>query len=83
MPQPPLIPNLASGIVLGMGTSGTTIGGPTGPLQTVIENNGEGGLYIYNSTNNLVLNNSITSNRLVGVYAVGVCTGTLLQGNSV
>ena len=41
------------------------------------------GLYINNSTKNLVLNNSITLNRLVGVYAVGVCTGTLLKGNTV
>jgi parallel beta-helix repeat protein len=77
------IPNLAGGIVLGMGTTNTTIGGPTGPLQTVIQDNLGPGLYIYNSTGNLVLNNSITLNRLVGVYAVGVCTGTLLKGNTI
>ena len=60
-----------------MGTSGTTIGGPTGPLQTVIQDNIGPGLYINNSTKNIVLNNSITLNRLVGVYAVGMCTGTV------
>jgi parallel beta-helix repeat protein len=77
------IPNLAGGILLGAGTSGTTIGGPTFPLETSIQNNGGPGLYINNSTKNLVLNNSITLNSLVGVYAVGVCTGTLLKGNTV
>jgi len=77
------IPNLAGGVLLDMGTSGTTIGGPTAPLQTVIQDNFGLGLYIYDSTENLVLNNSITLNRLVGVYAVGVCTGTLLKGNTV
>ena len=77
------IPNTTGGILLGMGTSGTTIGGPTFPLETSIQNNGGPGLYINNSTKNLVLNNSITLNSLVGVYAVGVCTGTLLKGNTV
>jgi len=79
----PSIPNLTGGILLGMGTSGTTIGGPTGPLQTVIQNNSGPGLYIYSSTKNLVLNNSITFNSLVGVYAVGPCTGTSIDGNTV
>jgi parallel beta-helix repeat protein len=77
------VPNLAGGILLNMGTTGTTIGGPTIPLQTVMQDNRGPGIYINNSTNNLVLNNSITLNRLVGVYAVGVCTGTLLRGNTV
>jgi parallel beta-helix repeat protein len=77
------VPNLAGGILLNMGTTGTTVGGPTIPLQTVMQDNRGPGIYINNSTNNLVLNNSITLNRLVGVYAVGVCTGTLLRGNTV
>ncbi len=79
----PVIPNLGGGIQLGAGTSGTTIGGPTGPLQTVIENNSGAGLYIYNSTANHVSNNSITLNKSVGIYAVGVCTGTSINGNTV
>jgi trimeric autotransporter adhesin len=82
-PPYPVIPNSAGGILLGAGTSGTTIGGPTFPLETSIQNNGGPGLYINNSTKNLVVNNSITLNSLVGVYAVGVCTGTLLKGNTV
>ena len=68
---------------LGPGTSGTTIGGPTIPLQTLIQDNSGPGLYINNSTNNLVLNNSITLNSPVGIYAVGVCTGTSIKGNTI
>ena len=85
----PVIPNLAGGVFLGPGTSGTTIGGPTGPLQNVMllqavmEDNLGPGLYINNSTQNVVLNNSITLNAPVGIYAVGVCTGTLIKGNTV
>jgi parallel beta-helix repeat protein len=84
VPPPfPIIPNSTGGILLGPGTSGTTIGGPTGPLQTVIQSNTGPGLYINNSTKNLVLNNTITLNSLVGIYAVGVCTGTLIKNNTV
>jgi parallel beta-helix repeat protein len=84
VPPPfPIIQNLTGGILLGMGTTGTTIGGPTGPLQTVIQSNTGPGLYINNSTGNLVSNNSITLNSLVGVYAVGICTGTLLKSNTI
>ena len=84
VPPPfPIIPNLTGGILLGMGTSGTTIGGQAGPLQTVIQSNRGPGLYINNSSQNTVLNNSITLNGLVGIYAVGVCTGTLVEGNTV
>jgi hypothetical protein len=77
------VPNLAGGIMLGLGTTGTTIGGPSGPLQAVIQDNNGPGLFINNSTKNLVSNNSITLNSLVGVYAVGVCTGTLLKSNTI
>ncbi len=84
VPPPfPIISNITGGILLGMGTNGTTIGGPTTPLQTVIQSNTGPGLYINNSTKNLVLNNSITLNSPVGVYAVGVCTGTLIKGNTI
>ena len=82
-PPYPVIPNLSGGILLGPGTSGTTIGGPAIPLQTVMQNNFGPGLYINGSTKNLVSNNSITFNSAVGIFAVGVCTGTVLKGNSV
>jgi hypothetical protein len=78
-----LVPNLAGGILLNTGTTGTTIGGPTVLLQTFMQDNRGPGLYINNSTNNHVLNNSITLNSPVGVYAVGVCTGTSIKGNTI
>jgi parallel beta-helix repeat protein len=77
------VPNLGGGIVLNAGTTGTTIGGPAVPLQTFIQDNRGPGLLINSSTNNVVLNNTITLNSLVGVYAVGVCTGTSITGNTI
>ena len=53
------------------------------PLETCDPKQQRPGLYINNSTKNVVLNNSIEVNSLVGVYAVGVCTGTLIKGNTV
>jgi trimeric autotransporter adhesin len=78
----PWIPNLSGGILLGMGTSGTTIGG-AGPLQNLIQRNNDAGLSIYNSTKNTVLNNNVQFNGAVGIYAVGVCTGTSIKSNTV
>ena len=66
-----------------MGTSGTTVGGIALPLQNVIQSNANAGLYIYNSTQNGILNNLIQDNTRVGVYAVGFCTGTLIKSNTV
>jgi trimeric autotransporter adhesin len=79
----PILPNGSGGILLGMGTSGTTVGGIALPLQNVIQSNANAGLYIYNSTQNAVLNNLIQDNTRVGVYAVGLCTGTLIKSNTV
>jgi hypothetical protein len=78
-----VVPNLAGGIVLGMGTTRTTIGGPTSALQTFMQGNSGPGLYINNSTDNLVSNNSITLNSPVGLFAVGVCTGTSIKDNTI
>ena len=78
----PKIPNESGGILLGIGSSGTTIGGRAAPLMNVIQSNTEAGLYIYYSKRNAVLNNSIEDNSLVGVYAAGVCNGTLISGNT-
>ena len=49
----------------------------------MIQSNTGPGLYIDSSRNNVVLNNSITRNSLVGVYASGACTGTLIKGNTI
>jgi parallel beta-helix repeat protein len=79
----PILPNGSGGILLGMGTSGTTVGGIALPLQNVIQSNANAGLYTYNSTQNGILNNLIQDNTRVGVYAVGFCTGTLTKSNTV
>ena len=79
----PSIPNLSGGILLGAGTSGTTIGGNAAPLQNLIQRNGNAGLFISGSTNNAVLQNNIQFNGVVGIYAVGACTGTVIEGNTV
>jgi parallel beta-helix repeat protein len=77
------IPNLNGGILLGSGTSATTIGGPAIPFHNAIQSNDDAGLFIDNSNQNIVENNAINSNTLVGVYAVGVCTGTLISSNTI
>jgi hypothetical protein len=79
----PSIPNLSGGILLGAGTSGTTIGGNAVPLRNLIQRNNDAGLYINNSTKNSVLNNNVQFNGVVGIYAVGVCTGTSINSNTV
>jgi parallel beta-helix repeat protein len=78
----PSIPNGSGGILLAAGTSGTTIGG-AGPLQNLIQRNNDAGLSIYSSTKNTVLNNNVQYNGVVGIYAVGVCTGTSIKSNTV
>jgi hypothetical protein len=82
-PPYPSIPNHLGGILLNAGTTGTTIGGPTIPLQTSIQDNSGPGLYINNSTKNAVVNNNISLNSPVGLFAIGVCTGTLIKGNTI
>lgn len=77
------IPNAYGGILLDIGSSDTTIGGKAAPLHNVIQSNTAAGLYIYYSKKNAVLNNSIENNSLVGVYASGVCTGTLISSNAI
>jgi trimeric autotransporter adhesin len=77
------IPNLNGGILLGSGTSATTIGGPAIPFHNAIQSNDDAGLFIDNSNQNIVENNAVNSNTLVGVYAVGVCTGTVISSNTI
>jgi parallel beta-helix repeat protein len=77
------IPNEYGGILLDIGSSGTTIGGKAAPLLNVIQSNKVAGLYIYYSQENTVLSNLIEDNSEVGVYASGVCTGTLIRNNSI
>jgi parallel beta-helix repeat protein len=77
------IPNEWGGILLDEGTKSTTIGGTTTPLQNVIQSNLQAGLTIHASTKNSVLNNTINSNDVVGVYGLGNCAGTQLITNTI
>ena len=77
------IPNEYGGILLDVGTSSTTIGGRAAPLLNVIQSNKAAGLNIYYSKKNTVLHNSIEDNSVVGVFASGGCTGTLISGNAI
>jgi trimeric autotransporter adhesin len=77
------IPNAQGGILLDIGSSGTIVGGKATPLHNVIQSNTEAGLSIYSSKQNTVLNNSIEENSVVGVYASGVCNGTLIGSNAI
>lgn len=79
----PAMPNLEGGILLDRGSRNTTIGGKKTPFQNTIQSNDKAGLYINVSKQNTVLNNSITGNSEVGIYAFGPCNGTTLKGNTV
>ncbi len=77
------IPNGQGGILLDGGTRNTTIGGRQTPLRNIIRSNEGAGLCIYSSTRNTILNNIISDNSDVGVYAVGVCTWTSIRKNTI
>ncbi len=77
------IPNQNGGILLGSGTRATTIGGPAVPFHNAIQSNKDAGLFIYSSNQNIVNSNVINHNAVVGVYAVGMCTGTVVSDNVV
>lgn len=77
------LPNEAGGILLDVGTSGTTIGGEDPRYRNNITSNDQAGLYINASTNNDVIRNTITYNTVVGLFATGACNGTFVTNNTV
>jgi len=77
------LPNEFGGILLDIGTSGTTIGGIEPRLRNNISSNDAAGLYINASTNNDVIQNTITYNRVVGLFATGACNGTFITDNTI
>ncbi|WP_435019086.1 beta strand repeat-containing protein [Tundrisphaera sp. TA3] len=74
--------NGLGGVLLGPGTSGTTIGGPAAAFQVRIANNGGNGVTIRASRRNAVVGDLIASNQRYGVEATGNDAGTVLQGNT-
>jgi parallel beta-helix repeat protein len=77
------MPNDEGGILLDRGSRNTTIGGRKTPFQNTIQSNGKAGLYINISRQNTILNNIVTENSEVGIYAFGPCNGTTIKGNTV
>jgi len=77
------IPNEQGGILLGAGSSATTIGGKPAAFQVGMQSNTGAGLSIVSSQRNRVINSLIEDNSQVGVFAIGNCTGTFLKGNTI
>lgn len=75
------LPNAFGGILLDVGTSGTIIGGVDPRYRNTITSNDEAGLTINTSTNNDVIQNTITYNSVVGLFATGACNGTFVTDN--
>ncbi len=73
--------NGLGGIVIGAGTSGTTVGGPAFPLQDAILYNNGPGILIHASRANAVLGNQIQSSDGAGVMVIGRSNGTRVQSN--
>ncbi len=77
------IPNQLGGILLDAGTYNTTIGGKKDAFRTTIQSNAGAGLFINASRRNTILNNTITDNQDVGVYAKGACGGTAIRKSTI
>ncbi len=73
--------NRLGGILLGRGTSATTIGGDSAPLRNLIANNAGNGITILCSRSNVISDNQVTTNQGFGLYAQGICTGTIVRRN--
>ncbi len=73
--------NTLGGILLGPGTRSNTIGGPAAPLQNKILNNLGNGVSILSSRRAAVLGNEIAANQGYGLFAQGVCVGSVVKGN--
>jgi hypothetical protein len=59
--------NRVNGVWIGTSASGNTIGGTNASLGNQIYNNGGAGIRVVSGTNNALLGNWITSNRLLGI----------------
>ena len=71
------------GILIGSGTSSTTVGGASPALQNKVLYSGGPGVAIRSSRSNAVLGNEIQGGAQYGVYVTGVVTGTQVQDNAI
>jgi trimeric autotransporter adhesin len=75
--------NVLGGILIGSGTSATTLGGSSSDLADVIRYNGGPGVTIQSSKDNVVMGNQIQDGAQYGVYVTGVVTGTQIENNAI
>ncbi len=75
--------NVLGGISIGSGTSSTTVGGGSAPLQDEILYSGGPGVTIQSSKDNVVLGDQIQGGGGYGVYVTGTVTGTQVQNNAI
>ena len=73
--------NTLGGISLGSGTSSNTIGGLDAALQNTILFSHGNGVTLRSSRGNALRGNEIANNQGFGLYALGVCKGSVAQGN--
>jgi parallel beta-helix repeat protein len=75
--------NGLGGILLGPGTSSTTIGGAAPPFRNRIFNSRGNGVTIWRSRANTLAGNDIARNQGFGVEASGACNGTVIRDNRI
>lgn len=75
--------NNLGGISLGACTSSNIIGGLATALQNKILNSAGNGVSIFSSRDNAVLGNEISNNLGYGLFATGVCSGTVVKANTI
>ncbi len=73
--------NRLGGVYIGPGSSSNVIGGTSAALQDKIFFNGGNGVTINSSVGNAILGDQIAANFGYGVYAIGVCSGSVVAGN--
>lgn len=75
--------NTLGGILLDSCTSSNAIGGTEPEFQNKILNSRGNGVTIRSSRRNAVLGNEIVGNLGYGLFASGLCTGTVVKSNSI
>ncbi|WP_254053629.1 beta strand repeat-containing protein [Singulisphaera sp. GP187] len=76
--------NTLGGILLGTcKTSSNIIGGTATALQNKIVNNLGNGVSLRSSQRNAILGNEIADNLGYGLFATGLCTGTVVKANTI
>jgi trimeric autotransporter adhesin len=73
------LPNMLDGIYLGPGTSSTTIGGSSPSAPTKVFSSLGNGVTIRSSRGNMIVGAQIASNQGYGLYASGLCDGTVVR----